>query len=220
MIADQSARSLNTEPGRLPVKCVDQIGQLDTIHGKETEAAIWVRALPASVEAWLDKLALQNLPEARIVLKPGDVFARVSALFADAGLTACPAQSWLCNDIAELARFVSRADCRPLVRLRLETITGDACSRFHIDYVRSRLICTYRGPGTQISQSSSGDQPVDISDVPTGAPILLKGKLWPRATNLSLMHRSPPIAGTGVSRFVIVLEGCTKSEIVPAYDEH
>jgi hypothetical protein len=42
--------------------------------------------------------------------------------------------------------------------------------------------------------------------VATGAPILLRGTLWPGDPPSGLMHRSPPIEGTGETRLVLVLD--------------
>jgi len=43
-------------------------------------------------------------------------------------------------------------------------------------------------------------------DRPTGAPILLRGTLWPEHPRSGLLHRSPPIEGTGETRLVLVLD--------------
>ena len=37
----------------------------------------------------------------------------------------------------------------PVVQMRLEHVTDDACCRFHVDAVGPRLLCTYAGPGTE-----------------------------------------------------------------------
>ncbi|MEM6422079.1 MAG: DUF1826 domain-containing protein, partial [Pseudomonadota bacterium] len=41
---------------------------------------------------------------------------------------------------------------------------------------------------------------------PTGMPILLRGKLWPESPASGIVHRSPPIEGTGATRLVLVLD--------------
>ncbi|ESQ13779.1 MAG: hypothetical protein N838_33160, partial [Thiohalocapsa sp. PB-PSB1] len=42
--------------------------------------------------------------------------------------------------------------------------------------------------------------------VPTGAPILLRGTLWPEQPKSGLLHRSPPIEGSGETRLLLVLD--------------
>ncbi|MEL7183288.1 MAG: DUF1826 domain-containing protein, partial [Pseudomonadota bacterium] len=78
--------------------------------------------------------------------------------------------------------------------------------KFHIDALTSRLVCTYRGTGTQYGTSLDGDDPRRVFTVQTGAPILLRGTLWPGHPSSGLLHRSPPIEGTGESRLVMVLD--------------
>ena len=38
------------------------------------------------------------------------------------------------------------------------------------------------------------------------APILLRGTLWQERPRTGLLHRSPPIEGTGETRLVLVLD--------------
>lgn len=42
--------------------------------------------------------------------------------------------------------------------------------------------------------------------VPTGSPIILRGTRWPETPVSRLLHRSPPIVGTGETRLVLVLD--------------
>ena len=93
------------------------------------------------------------------------------------------------------------------LRLRLEAvIQTNACRKFHIDAITARLVCTYRGTGTQYGISTDGHDPDRVFTVPTGAPILLRGTLWPGRPPSGLLHRSPPIEGTGETRLVLVFD--------------
>lgn len=85
-------------------------------------------------------------------------------------------------------------------------ISHNACSRFHIDALTARLICTYRGTGTQYGLANAAGDPETIHTVPTGAAIVLRGKRWPSKAKLDLVHRSPPIQCTGQTRLVLVLD--------------
>jgi len=98
------------------------------------------------------------------------------------------------------------------LRLRLDVITGDACRRFHVDTLTARLICTYRGTGTQYGVSPDGEAPKQVSTVSTGTPIILRGKLWPEQPASGLLHRSPPIEGSGETRFLLVLDPVSDPE--------
>ena len=92
------------------------------------------------------------------------------------------------------------------IRLRMEVVSTNSCRKFHIDAVKSRLICTYRGLGTQYGMSMDGIDPKYFKTTPTSSPILLKGTLWIEENPKMILHRSPPIEGTGETRFVFVID--------------
>lgn len=182
----------------------------------DIDAAIWQRALPESVHAWLDALPDHALPQGRFVLQPDHVLDCLEVVFERLGSPLTPARTWFCEDVQRLATRVEALSGAPLIRLRLEPVFDNACAKFHIDNVTTRLICTYRGPGTQIAVDETAME--TIKTVPTGAPILLKGKQWPQAKPPQLKHRSPPIEGTGLVRLMVVLETTNLDDVMPAYD--
>ena len=52
------------------------------------------------------------------------------------------------NEFEELVRTYSRIAKTRLVDVRLERINHDKFRKFHRDFVRTRLLTTYRGPST------------------------------------------------------------------------
>ena len=112
----------------------------------------------------------------------------------------------LVNDVAAMADLFTGVLDAPYLRLRLDVISTDACRKFHIDAIRARLICTYRGSGTQYGISTDGHAPRSVFAVPTGSPMIMRGTLWPETPKSGLLHRSPPIEGTGETRLVLVLD--------------
>ena len=72
--------------------------------------------------------------------------------------------------------------------------------------MQARLVCTYRGTGTQYGTGLNGADPDRIFTVPPSSPIILRGTLWPEHPASGLLHRSPPIAGTGETRLLLVLD--------------
>lgn len=169
-------------------------------------AAIWERSLPPDVTEWLAGLNPDQLPSGRIVLHVRDVKGALGALCDAAGMPPGSQRAWLMNDIIELAQHFASLMQTEHVRLRLEAVTTNACRKFHLDAIIGRLVCTYRGTGTQYGLSSNGADPETIYTVPTSAPILLRGSLWPPTPAPGLLHRSPPIEGTGETRLVLVLD--------------
>jgi len=73
-----------------------------------------------------------------------------------------------------------------------------------VDAVTARLICTYRGTGTQYGVWMDGAQPRRVITSPTGASIALRGPEGPERPASGLMHRSPPIESSGETRLVLV----------------
>lgn len=172
-------------------------------------AAIWRRQMPPEVQAWLDRLDPESLPRGRAILPKQAVAETVGHVCDVSGLPEGAERDWLQGDILSLAEMLSDLLQANFLRLRLDVITTNACRKFHVDAITARLVCTYRGTGTQYGVSIDGDDPKRVFTVQTGAPILLRGTLWPATPPTGLLHRSPPIAGTGETRLVLVLDPVT-----------
>lgn len=188
------------------VGVVDDAAGMTAILQPGCAAAIWRRNMPADVQSWLEGLAENLLPNGRIILSKDAVAAAVRNLCDMSGLPNVDHRDWLETDISEMAQMFAELMETQYLRLRLDKIQTNACRRFHMDAITARLICTYRGTGTQYGMSTDGEEPQRVFTVPTGAPILLKGSLWPTEPASGLLHRSPPIEGTGETRLVLVLD--------------
>lgn len=169
-------------------------------------AAIWERTVPEEAIDWLSQLDTGVLPNARVVLRAEAVRETVQHLCEIAGMQKGPHRDWLADDIAALAQRFAELMKTPYLRVRLQAVSTNACRKFHLDAITGRLVCTYRGTGTQYGTSVQGGDPADIFTTPTGAPILLRGSLWGAEPSTGLLHRSPPIEGTGETRLVLVLD--------------
>lgn len=188
------------------IPVVEMPERLSAITEKNSAALIWRRDMPADVLTWLDALSPKRLPSTRLVLRPASVGKAVEQIFDATGMPRGPERSWLEGDIADLAQRFADIMSAPYLRLRLQAVATDACRKFHIDAITARLICTYRGPGTQFGISDGGDEPEHPAQVATGVPMILRGTRWPSDPPAGLVHRSPPIAGTGTTRFVLVID--------------
>jgi len=168
---------------------------------------LWERKPLASFQTWIDGLKPARLPWARVILRPAAVHSAVTAACHNAGLSDGPERRRLIDDITALADMFSDVMDARWLRLRLDVVDGNACHRFHVDRITARLICTYRGTGTQYGVTAEEDgDPQTIHTVPTGSPFVMRGTLWPVRPDLGLLHRSPPIEGTGQTRLVLVLD--------------
>ncbi|MGZ2256343.1 DUF1826 domain-containing protein [Roseobacter sp. A03A-229] len=179
---------------------------LSAIHHPGCAASLWLRDRSERLAAWLDSLAPDQLPKTRVVLRPDRVKDALLQICEIAETPECAERAELIEDASALATSFARLMNAPYLRLRFDVITTNACRRFHIDAVTARLVCTYRGTGTQYGVSLDGAEPTRVFTTPTGAPIILRGTLWPETPKSGLLHRSPPIEGTGETRLVLVLD--------------
>ncbi len=208
--------SAHLETCLIPVQRISALDEFGLIRDEAMDAVLWSRTVPETVQAWLDGLSVNALPQGRFVLKAADTNRCVLQLFEKLGYAIKPELIWLAEDIAALAHHLSKTLASPDIRMRIEVVTDDACRKFHVDNVLARMICTYSGPGTEYGVSGKNKAPEQIHRVPTGQPMLFKGKLWPGARNRVLQHRSPPVAGMDIARFVIVLEAAASTD----YEAH
>lgn len=179
---------------------------LSAIRRPGCAAVIWERRPLPRFQTWIDSLAPELLPIARIILRPGFVCEALVNITRACGLSEGPERDLLIDDISALAAIFADVMRVDYLRLRLDVINNHACRKFHINAVPARLVCTYRGTGTQYGISTDGNHPCHISTVPTGSPIILRGTRWPETPVSGLLHRSPPIEGTGATRLVLVLD--------------
>ena len=176
------------------------------IHKPGCAAAIWNRYPLATFQTWLDDLPPEALPRARLILPTDAVQDAIEQMCRLAGTPDTPECGMLVGDIAALADIFADVMGVGYLRVRLDVVQTNACHKFHIDALTARLICTYRGTGTQYGLSADGTDPETVYTVPTCAPIVLRGRDWPAHTHADLLHRSPPVEGTGETRLVLVLD--------------
>lgn len=187
------------------------VGFSDTVEGLSAikdggcAAVVWERDAP-DFTAWLAALSPSQLPKTRVVVKPAQIAAEVEMACQEAGTPDCGERDAMIADAAHLAETFAATSNAPNLRLRLDVVITNACRKFHIDAVMSRLVCTYRGTGTQYGNSPDRSDPAFFGTVQTGNPIVLRGTLWPETPSAGLLHRSPPIEGTGETRLLLVLD--------------
>ncbi len=182
--------------------------------------ALWRRSAPAAVAAALDSVAAEGLSRGRLLTELGELDRAVDWLLQNSSLAGTAAETYLRADIAGLAARFARLLGTELVDLRLEAVGHDACWKYHRDNTRLRLITTYRGPGTQIvapefAACALREQRAyrgPMEELPRFAVALFKGSRADRQED-GIVHRSPPVAGSGQTRLVLCLN--ERSEASP-----
>ncbi len=200
-----------------PARHVSRVDGLYAIKKDSVPAVVWNRTLPAAFRSWFDALASDALPSACVRLRTPDVTSVVRQACDDAGTPECPERTWFIKDVSALADIFAGIMSARRLQLRFDIISGNACKKFHTDIVDARLICTYRGPGTQYGVLTENTDPKDIFDVQSGSPILLRGTRWPSAASTGFRHRSPPIQGSGTTRLNLVLDAILDDDV---YEDH
>ena len=189
-----------------PVRMACGVEGFDAIHEADTDAVIWNRDVPGFVQSALDEIPPERMLGARFHVPVEKVGHCITPLLDKWGIGDPVIGEWLVSDVQHLAdAFASIVNVSRLL-LRVEWTRDDACRKFHRDNVTARLICTYRGPGTEFGVANADGAPRSVDRVPTGSAILLKGKKWSATCDQTIVHRSPPIEGTGASRLVVVID--------------
>lgn len=188
------------------IAIAEKPADLNAFFEPHCAAAIWRRQSSPGFQEWINNVDPANLPHGRITLHHQDVRRAVTSFCDLADTPVCAQRERLVDDVATLSSTFADLMNATYLRLRLAVVTTNACRKFHIDAITARLICTYRGLGTQYGISHADLDPSRIFIMPTGAPILLRGTGWPEHPSVGLLHRSPPIIGTGETRLVLVLD--------------
>jgi len=194
------------------ITALGDIADLRPFAAPDCAAAVVARQVPRDVLDGLGSMDPAILPRGRVVVQPQGVGTVVAQLCDIAKMPKGAIREWLEADIATLAKAFAEMMDAQYLRVRLDVITTNACRRFHVDAISARLICTYRGTGTQYGLQVNHADPEAITTVPTGVPILLRGSLWPPKPASGLVHRSPPIEGTGETRLVLVIDAVNDPE--------
>lgn len=219
-----AGQPLNTlEPGFAPAShtvIAASPAALIGIFEPDVQLAIWQRPVDPVIADYLDAARNGLGRGLRTRLAPGDK-PDLAALPAHAGRDA------LARDMGLLAELLGDLlDC-PGIGLRLEVISGAMCPRLHVDRVGIRLLCTYRGPGTEWIHDAgtdrsklgcgAGSQPDEHSGlfaadtrvhaVPGFSVALLKGSLWQGNDARGIIHRSPALPAENLPRVVLAADG-------------
>ncbi len=180
---------------------------LAAIRAPAINLAIWQRRLAPTLQIEVNRLLASPSGDVRLTVAVAGIAKALALAMHNAGWPTSPA---LVADVADLAALAAPLMSSPVLDLRLDVITGDACRKFHADYVPLRLITSYAGPGSQFLSNDDAAalaggvavEQLDVRQLLAGEVALFKGRLL---TDTPIIHRSPPIAGTGTRRLVLVI---------------
>ena len=194
---------------------------LSSINKTDTELVIWKRSFSSSFQDWINHTNADNLPDVRILINLTELRWALEPLLDFCGLKADVMRSQLVNDIKSLVNMFADVTQSNAVDVRLQRITHNACWKFHRDAVKTRLVTTYRGPTTEWVQHAHAEQAIleqlnykgPIERLEDGDVAIFKGRC--AHPKMGIVHRSPSISGTGITRLLLCLNQQTDASPDP-----
>jgi hypothetical protein len=172
--------------------------------------ACWSRKMTADVSRAFDAWPVADIPNVSLVTDTGNLAVQIRNVLASCRQVPPLAHSVLLSDLKLLGQLFSRAAGLTRFEIRIEAVNDNACEKFHTDNVTARLLTTYRGPGTQWVPHVHGEEALcgqdayrgPLYELPRFAVALARGSA---RGGRSLVHRSPPIEGKGVTRLLVAM---------------
>lgn len=207
----------------------DRADDLWRIRDPDVALVLWQREPVPGLAAWLAALPARRLPDTRVLVTEATLSPALTQACDDADMPGGPFRRAFLADAMRLARLFLDVMDAATVDVRLNVIRHDACWRFHRDYVPARMLTTYRGAATQwVTPANAADALAaqrayagPIERFPDHAVGLFKGERAIASltgdlavAGQGIVHRSPPIAGTGETRLLLCLN--LPSETSPA----
>lgn len=193
-------------PGHVQMKAEPTV--LFQVRNPDCNLAIWRRQRleeNRELTTWLDALEPTEIPKLRVLSRR----ETMPGLIREACERSMPEglqRDWIIQDLIRHTAAMFDFSAKDILKIRLDRVVGPACPRFHHDAVGVRLLCTYRGPGTEwvpndcvnidaVGQGLPNEDIVPQAEsvtqrIPRFAVSYLKGKNAPDGS-LGIVHRSP-----------------------------
>ena len=182
---------------------------LKDIYLEDINIVTWQRTLSNSLSEASESILKAN-PTLKLsqIVTPQETYSNVHELLGSSKISAI-----LAKDITELVDMFCYLFGLNRAGLRLTSLDGAMCPKFHVDRVPCRLITTYHGIATEWLPHDSADRTKlghgsqgkpdnqsglfktlkDIQQLNQGEVALLKGESWGGNQGAGLIHRSPQI---------------------------
>lgn len=195
----------------------DKSGVLRQIIRPEVNLALWQRPALRDIVREVSGADVLQLADVRQSTSIDSFDADVASLLGRQGLDP-DAYGGLRADLKHLAELFFTIGKINNAQFRLVGTDRDDCKRFHVDRKRLRMLCTYRGPGTEWLTDAQVDRVAQTRCAPNSAMIrygspmkfqyfwvgIMKGD--PDNHGHGLVHRSPPIEAAGDCRVLFCMD--------------
>lgn len=209
-----------SRPRFASLRRADEPAELVAVFESDVVAAYWPRRIDADIGSYLAEACRGSLRAGARWMLRTDARLDFAGLPEGQGRQAVHAElAFLCELYSDLT------GCREL-GVRIEVLERAMCPCFHTDRVGLRLLCTYRGGGTECLLTESAEatalhvdrshrpaagypQTADtrIVRLPSEAVVLLKGDAWPGNEGRGAVHRSPGLKDPGRFRILLAIDG-------------
>ncbi len=197
----------------------DRPDVLQEIVNPDANITIWERPVQAEINRELTGLGPRDLRDKRIPTSGATFGTDVRTFMLASGLDLNDFPHFL-EDLQRLADIFFSISKDLDVCFRLVTTDEDDCRRFHVDYRQLRMLCTYQGPGTEwlpeaqvnreeLEGGGPNERIIRFGEASHLSPFsvgLMKDDAWPGNKGFGLVHRSPPVAGSGQMRVMFCLD--------------
>jgi len=205
-------------------ECVVTCGSADglaDINKPDTELVIWRRELPLRLKTWLERLDASRLPDVRVLVRPCDFRRAIEPHLDECGMPPGDMRDRLIGDVDGLVSAFAGITRSDFVDVRLERVSDDACWKFHRDCVEARLLTTYRGPATEWVLPHHAAQALreqkrfkgPIEHLRNHDVAVFRGSC--AGPGSGIVHRSPPVSGTGRTRLLLCLNELSAASPAP-----
>ncbi|MEM7195328.1 MAG: DUF1826 domain-containing protein [Pseudomonadota bacterium] len=192
---------------------------LKEILSPDVNLSLWSRPVQTLIAKELLTLDASALPDMRCQTTQSSFDHDVCELLQQRSLDPSSFDNWR-TDLRQLADCFFAASNHRSVTMRLVTTNQNGCRRFHADRTNLRLLCTYRGPGTEWLVDDQVDRAALLGGAVNGKIIrygkphefrpawagILKGEEYPGNRGHGLVHRSPTISRSGKIRVLFCLD--------------
>ncbi|MGD1892519.1 MAG: DUF1826 domain-containing protein [Cyclobacteriaceae bacterium] len=198
--------------------CEDLEEAFRQIQKPDINLVVCPRVADQFITSFIQLVYLSHFHPVSLATNKGLVREQLSEAFSDYIPLYSEGAYRLIEDMVMLTDLFLKLTQRTQVQLLLQTVSNDACRKFHVDLYQIRLICTYDGPGTQwlpndqVKREALGTTneqiTKDLSKIQQmghfHVGIMKGGQVHP--TSQGVVHRSPPIMEQGLKRFVFRLD--------------
>lgn len=208
---------MSTEPH---VFYTNQWRELSKIHQSRYNLAIFQRRVSPVLNTFLD--LLQHVPDVPTIQETLPLYKLNSLLRQHLSIfQTLHTQGYqeFMQDIYQISTQFCQLTQANKFKIYFAKINDSMCRLFHTDANELRLLCTYRGAGTQwvsnhnihqdlFNSTSNRDRIRDLSkvfEIETSSIAILKGALHDNIATTAVVHRSPPLT-KGKSRLLLRLD--------------